>query len=150
MLEQLINSLKSDVGGQIMSQTKLPEANIDKVFSIIGEVAKKEVAGQMLGGNLSNVMNLFSNKPNNNNANLIQSNITTGVITNLTNKLGLSSGISKSIAEITVPALINLITQKNNLTPDDDPSPLHELFGSAGKSSVLGTAKNLLGGLFSK
>jgi hypothetical protein len=41
MPEELINSMKSDLRSQIMSQTKLPEANIDKVFSIIGEVAKK-------------------------------------------------------------------------------------------------------------
>jgi hypothetical protein len=46
MPEELINSLKSDVGSQIMIQTKLPEANIDKFFFIIGEVAKKEVTGQ--------------------------------------------------------------------------------------------------------
>jgi hypothetical protein len=35
-------------------------------------------------------------------------------------------------------------------TPDDDPSPLHELFGTGGSSGILGAAKNLLGGLSSK
>jgi hypothetical protein len=150
MLENLIGTLKSEVGGQILSQTKLPSNNLDKVFSVIGDVAKKEVTGQMLGGGLSNVMNLFSDQPNNAGANLLQTNITSGVIGGLASKLGLSPDISKNIAQIAVPALINLVTRKNSTTPDDDPSPLHDLFGGAGKNGILGTAKNLLGGFLKK
>lgn len=105
----------------------------------------------MLGGNLSNVMNLFSNQPNNSGANLLQSNISSGVISSLTSKLGLAPGMSKTIAAVAIPALINLITKKNNITPDDDPSPLNELFGSKAKGGLLGgVAKGLLGGIFKK
>lgn len=150
MIEQLINSLKSEVGGQITSKTNIPTGKLDQVFSVIGDVTKKEVTGQMLGGNLSDVMNLFSNKPNNSGANQLQSNIGSGVISGLTGKLGLSPDISKSIAAIALPALIKLITAKNNSTPDDDPSPLKELFSGTGKGGLLGAAKNLLGGYLSK
>ena len=151
MLEQLINSVKSEVGGQIAGQTNLPSGTVDKVFSVIGDVTKKEVASQMIGGNLSNVINLFSNKPNNNEANLLQSNISSGVISNLTGKLGLSPQIAKTITAIAIPALINLITKKNNTTPDDDPSPLNEIFGGSGKGGMSGDiAKGMLGGLFKK
>jgi hypothetical protein len=105
----------------------------------------------MLGGNLSNVMNLFSDKPNNRGADLLQSNISSGVITSLTSKLGLSPEISRTIAAVAIPALINLITKKNSTTPDDDPSPLNEIFGGASKGGLLGgVAKGLLGGLFKK
>lgn len=48
MLEQLINSLKSEIGGQLGSQANLPAGSVDKVFSVIGDVTKKEVTGQML------------------------------------------------------------------------------------------------------
>ena len=151
MLEQMINSLKSEVGGQIMKQTELPSANIDKVFSIIGDVTKKEVTGQMLGGNLPDVMNLFSKNQNNNGANLLQSNITSGVVSALSGKLGLSPAISQSIAAIAIPALINLITKKNNTTPDDDASPLKDIFGNSAKGGLLGgVAKNLLGRFLNK
>ena len=143
MLEQLMNSLKSEVGGHITSQTNLPAGNLDKVISVLGDVTKKEVAGQMLKGNLSDVMNLFSDKPNNNGANQLQSNIGSGVISQLTGKLGLSPDMAKNIAAVALPGLIKLITQKNNTTPDDDPSPLQELFGGSG--GLGGAAKNLLG-----
>ena len=151
MLEQLINSLKSEVGEQLKSQTNLPAGSMDKVFSVIGDVTRKEVTGQMLGGNLGNVMNLFSNKANNEGANMLQSNITSGVISNLTSKLGLSPQVSKTIAAVAIPALINMITRKNSTTPDDDPSPLNEIFGGSGKGGLLGSvAKGMLGGLFKK
>lgn len=145
MLEQLLGTLKSEVGGQILGQTQLPANNLDKVFSIIGDVTKKEVTGQMLGGGLGNVMNLFSKQPNNSAANAIQSNITSGVIEGLVSKLGLSQHMSNTIAQIAIPALVNMITHKNSTTPDDDPSPLNEIFGTAKKAALGGLAKNLLG-----
>lgn len=150
MLDNIIKSLKSEVGGQLSGQTNLPAGSIDKVFSVIGDVTKKEVTGQMLGGNLSDVMNLFSDKPNNKGANLLQSNISSGVIAGLVSKLGLSPEISKSVASIAIPALINMITRKNSTTPDDDPSPLNELFGGAAKGGLGGIAKGLLGGFLKK
>ncbi len=151
MLEQLIDSLKSEVGGQIAGQTNLPSGNLDKIFSVIGDAAKREVTGHILGGKLSDVMNLFSNKPNTDGANQLQSNISSGVVSDLTSKLGLSPEVSNSIASTVLPKLINMITNHNNTTPENDPSPLHELFGTGGDSGgILGAAKNLLGGLFKK
>lgn len=154
MIETLINSLKSEVGSQIVGQTNLSSGNLDKVFSIIGDVTKKEVTGQLKSGNLSTVMNLFSNKSNNSGANALQNSITTGIVSNLVSKLGLSQQVSNTIAQVAVPALMNLITKKNSETPDDDPSPLNDIFGSITKGStgniLGGVAKNILGGLFKK
>ncbi len=145
MLENLLGTLKSEVGSQILGQTQLPANNLDKVFSVIGDVTKKEVTNQMVGGGLGNVMNLFSKQPNNSGANLLQSNIASGVVSGLVSKLGLSQEMSKTIASVAVPALVNLITKKNSVTPDDDPSPLNEIFGGAKKAAVGGIAKNILG-----
>jgi uncharacterized protein YidB (DUF937 family) len=147
MLEQLINSLKSEMGGQIAGQTNLQSGHLDQIFSIIGNVAKKEVAGHMLQGKLSEVMNLFSKSPNSEGANQLQSNISSGVISDLTSKLGLSPAMAGNIASTALPALLEKITNHNSTTPDDDPSPLHELFGTGGNNGILESAKNLLGGL---
>lgn len=129
MLENIIKTLQSEVGGQIVNRTGISPDKLDGVFSIIGEVAGKEVSGKMMGGDLSTVMNLFSNKKNNNSANQLQSNITSGVVGKLISKLGLSDSLASTIANIAVPALIGLITKKNNETPDNDSSALTELFG---------------------
>ena len=154
MIESIINALKSEVGSQIVGQTNLPSGNLDKVFGIIGDVTKKEVTGQLKSGNLSTVMNLFSNQANNSGANALQNSITSGIVANLASKLGLSQQVSNTIAQIAVPALMNLITKKNSTTPDDDPSPLNDIFGSITKGAtgnvVGGIAKSILGGLFKK
>lgn len=144
MLENMLGSLKSEMGSKIVNETKLPSDQLDSVFSVIGDVTKKEVSQQMTGGGIGNVMNLFSKKPNDQGANEVQSNIHNGVIQGLTSKLGLSQQMSGSIAQMAIPALINMITHKNSSTPDDDPSPLQDIFGGA-LSSTGGTAKNILG-----
>ena len=150
MLEQIMNSLKSEVGEKLSNNSEVPEGGIEKIFSTLADVVKKEVTGQMLSGNLSHLMNLFSNQPNTAQANVIQSNIHSDFVGNLMNKLGLSQETSTGIASTAVPALINAITQKNSTTPDDDSSPLQELFGTGENNGILGTAKNLLGGFLNK
>jgi len=82
----------------------------------------------MLIGNLSNVMNLFSGQPNSQAANLLQNNITSGVISKLVSKLGLSQGVADTVVSIAIPALINLISRKNSAIPNDNPSPPNEIF----------------------
>lgn len=145
MLEKLLGSLKSEVGGQVINQAQLPPEHLDGIFKVIGDVAKKEVSGQILGGGLGNVMNLFSNQQNNEGANQIQSNLHSGIIDGLVSKLGLSPEMSKNVALLAVPALINMVTKHNNTTPDNDPSPLHDIFGTGQSSGIGGIAKNLLG-----
>jgi len=150
MLEQLINSLKSEVGGQLANQSNLQSGHMDQIFSIISNVARSEVAGQILKGNLSDVMSLFSKRQNSDGANQLQSDISSGVVSNLISKMGLSPEIAGNIASTALPALLEKITNHNSTTPDDDPSPLHDLFGTGGDSGISGSAKNLLGGLLNK
>ena len=150
MLEQLINSLKSEVGGQLANQSNLQSGHMDQIFSIISNVARSEVAGQILKGNLSDVMSLFSKNQNSDGANQLQSDISSGVISNLTSKMGLSPETAGNIASTALPMLLEKITNHNSTTPDDDPSPIHDLFGTGGASGISGSVKNLLGGLLNK
>ena len=150
MLEKLLGTLKSEVGSQIINQTQLPENKLDGVFKVIGDVTKKEVTSQMSGGGLGNLLNLFSGQANNSAANLIQNNIASGVVSGLVSKLGLTPDMSKMIANIAVPAVINLITKKNSATPDDDPSPLKEIFGTGKSAAIGGIAKGILGKFLKK
>lgn len=146
MLNDLLGKLKSEVGGQIKSQTGLGEDKLDSAFSVIGDVTQKEVTGEMTGGGFSNITNLFSQKQNNEGANNLQSRITSGVISNLVSKTGLSGEMADKVAQIAIPSLIGMITKKNSATPEDDPSPITELFGG-GKGSAVESAKGMLGKL---
>lgn len=145
MLDKILGNLKSEIGGQITNQAKVPPDKLDGIFSVLGDVTKKEVSGQITGGGLGNVMNLFSGKQNSSGASQLQSNISSGFISGLMSKMGLSRDTSGSVAGIAVPALIGLITKKNSETPDDDPSPLNAIFGGIGKGDLGEKAKSVLG-----
>jgi hypothetical protein len=129
MIENLIEGLKDQIGGQILDKTDVQSNQLPDILSVIGDATKGEVKNSMLDGGLDTVMNLFSNKPNNSGANLLQSNITQGIVSGLIQKIGLNSSTASTIAGIAVPLLMNLITKKNNETPEDDTSPLNALFG---------------------
>jgi hypothetical protein len=149
-LEQIMNSLKSEEGGKLSDNFNIPAGGMEKIFSTLSDVVKKEVTDQMLSGNLSHLMNLFSNQPDSDYANVIHANFHSDFVGNLMNKLGLSQETSTGIAATAVPALINAITKKKFMPPYDDPSPLYDLFGKGGNSGMLNTAKNLFVGILNK
>lgn len=144
MIEQLLQGLQGQVGPELESKAGVSQSQMPDIMKIIGGVAAKEAGKEMLGGNLGNVMNLFSNNQNNDGANSLQSNITNGIVSNLISKLGLKKETAAMISSVALPVLMNMITKKNSETPDDDASPLEALFDTKGKSGGLG---GLLGGL---
>jgi uncharacterized protein YidB (DUF937 family) len=145
MLENLVESLKDQIGGEILNKTDVQSDQLPGIFSVIGDTAKTEVKNSMLDGGLNTVMNLFSNKPNNAGANLLQSSITQGIVSGLVQKIGLKKSTATAIAGVAVPVLMNMITKKNNETPEDDPSPINALFG--GNETMGNLGGNLLNNL---
>jgi len=131
MIDTILKTLKNEIGGDLLS-ANVPENKIDDILKVVGDVSKKEVTNQMKEGNLSTVMNLFSNKTNSSQASGLQSNIQNGVIAGLISKLGISDKMANMISGIVVPALLKLITNKNSETPDDDASPLESIFSPKG------------------
>lgn len=146
MIDGLIEKLKAEVGGKLTNQTELSSGNLDSVFSVIGDVVKKEATNEMMGGNLSSLMNLFSDKPNDTGANQIQSQMSSNIVSELIGKLGISPEQSKNIVAIALPALLNMIAKKKDANSEDDSSFIGDLLGNADKGGLGGIAKDLLGG----
>lgn len=151
MLDLILNGLKDQVGQDLQQKAGVQQNMLDDILKITGNVATKEVTKEMMGGGLDTVMNLFSNNSNNAQANSLQNNIMNGMVSNFVEKLGLNKQTASMVTSIIIPTLMSLITKKNAETPDDDPSPLNDLFDQGGKSSGLGgligkTLGGLLGG----
>ncbi len=143
MLDQILNGLKGQIGDKL---TQIPGFNanqIDDVIGITGEVVQEKVSSQLTGGGVSTLMNLFSNSSNNSAADSLQNSITEGIVSKLMSKLGLNSSIASSIAGVIVPMVISKITGENSKTPDDDPSPLANLFGGGDSNSIGGMLNKL-------
>lgn len=142
MLEQLLQGLQSQVGKEVQEKAGVDSDMVSKIMNIAGGVASEQVSKQVMSGGLSDVMNLFSNKENSSSANALQSNITNEIVSSLIEKLGLDKSKASMITAIVVPAIMNIVTKKNNETPDNDSSPIESLFG--GKKG--GGLTDLIGG----
>ncbi|NPA44930.1 MAG: hypothetical protein GXO49_05290 [Chlorobi bacterium] len=157
MLEELLAGLKNDALGAINDHPDVPNEKLGDIMDVIGNVTKEHVAKEAVNSNgLGNLMNLFSESENNENANSLQSNIMNSVIDGLMGKAGLGKSGASAAASAILPMVLNAITSKNSSTPDDDASPLMDIFGSvlssamSGGNSKSGGIMGALGNLFKK
>lgn len=147
-MDDLINGLKSQVAGKLQAEAGVSGSQVDGIMDIVKNVAGEKIGGEMLSGGMGSLMNLFSDKPNTQEADSLQTGLTSGIMEGLIGKLGFDKSKASSVVNIVVPMLISFVTGKNNETAEDDASPLAELFG--GGSGLGNIAKNALGGLFGK
>lgn len=144
MLEQLLQGLQGQVGQEVQEKAGVDSDMMSKIMEMAGGVATKQVTEQMAKGNIGDIMNLFSNNSNNSNADSMQSNISNDLVSNIVNKLGLDEGKATMITSMVIPAVMNMVTNKNAETPENDASPIEALFGG----DKGGMVKGLLGNLF--
>jgi hypothetical protein len=162
MLEMILSGLKSQIGDELVSKAGVSQDQLGSVLDVIGQTTKDKVSNEMMSGGLDMVMNLFSNKPNSSGANSLLNVLTGSITENLAAKLGMDPAKAQMIAAIAIPMLVKLVTSKNNETPENDASPLTDLFGGlAGaigggtqakskNAGLAGSAFKILGGLFGK
>ncbi len=148
MLDNIISQLKDKVGGELQRKENVDSGQVDGIMDVVKNVAMEKVGKEMLGGGLENVMNLFGKKENHTGGDKLQSEISTGIMGGLMEKLGFDKGKAGSIVTMILPLLMKFITDKNSETADDDASPLKDLFGGGVKGGIGGAAGKALGGLF--
>ena len=146
MIDEFIDNLKTELSGKLKNETDVPSDKMDSIMSVLGDAVKGTAAQEMMGGNLSGVMGLFSDNPNDEQANHIESKMSTNVISELMDKVGISSAQAQSIAAIALPFLIKMITNKKKTSAKDDSSFLSDLLGGGNKGGLGGIAKDILGG----
>jgi len=148
MFSSIISSLKDSVSGELIEKAGVSEDRLPQIFDQIGDVTKRKLGGEVASGNLDSLMNLFSKSDNTSSASGIKSSLISGIVSSLTGKFGIDQAKATSIANIVVPKLISLVTNKNSETPDSDSSFLGGMLGGGDSSAMMGKAKDTLGGFF--
>lgn len=147
MLDNLIKTLTSQVGGDLQNKAGVKPDQLGGIMDVVKNTAGSTLGKQLTKGDgLNTMMNLFSDKPNNAAANGLQNVLNNDIVANLIKKTGIDQAQANQIAGMAMPALVGLITKKNNETPDNDPAPLMDLLGGGG--SGLGGILGKIGGLF--
>jgi uncharacterized protein YidB (DUF937 family) len=143
MLDGILGQIKGQLGDSLQQQEGVDSSQLDGIMDIVQSVTGEKVGKQMLGDGLGPVMNLFSNNNNTTEADTLQSDITGGIASSLVEKLGFSGETATNITSTVIPMVINLVTEKNSETPDDDASPLTELFGGGDLGGLAGKLGDL-------
>lgn len=141
MLDQIINSLKEQVGGDLMQKVGLDQEQTNGAIETAGDSVKDVISGG--GGlDLGTVLNLFSKEQNSSAANDLLGKLSSDYLGKLTGKLGLDAGKAASVKDLVIPALMSLLGNKVGGNKD----MLSSLLGDAGKG-LLGGLGDKLGGL---
>ncbi len=149
MLDSILNTVKDQVGKELVAKAGISEQQIDDIFKVAGESTQDVMSSKLSPDMLDGVMNLFSKGSNNNLANGIQNDLINTYISKLISKLGLPESTAKTIAAIAIPKIIEMITGENEKTPPSDMSALLNMFGgNSGSGSMGGALGDALGGLF--
>ncbi|MCB0790843.1 MAG: hypothetical protein H6595_11830 [Flavobacteriales bacterium] len=141
MLDQIINSLKEQVGGDLMQKVGLDQQQTNGAIETAGD-SVKDVIGGGGGLDLGTVLNLFSKEQNSSAANDLLGKLSSDYLGKLTGKLGLDAGKAASVKDLVIPALMSLLGNKVGGNKD----MLGSLLGDAGKG-LLGGLGDKLGGL---
>ena len=143
MIDAIMNQLKQQVGSELQQKEQVNASELNGIFDVVKEQTAEKVGENMLDQGLDGVMSLFSNNDNNKKADSLQASITGGIVDSLQKKLGFSGSKATGIVSIIMPYLLQLLTDKNAETPDDDPSPIKDILGGS-----MGSIGDKLGGLF--
>jgi hypothetical protein len=118
-------------------------------LEVTGQTALDVIQEHMGAGDVSSLMNLFSQRQANGaSADAIQNEITAKVTSSLLSKNNFNLDKVLPIVTMVLPLVMNHISKKNDETPDDDDSPLRDMFGGAAGSVLAGTLGGALKNFF--
>lgn len=145
MLDSIINLVKEEALKSITNNADVPadkkEAAIETTTSSIVDGIKN----QLSGGNVSDLIGMFTGDSKASNS--LTDSIQTSVISSLIEKVGLSKGVANTIATTVIPAVMSMISQKNNDSGDSfDIGSIIESVSGGKKGGLL----DAIGGIFGK
>lgn len=153
MIDAIVSQLKDQVAGELKTKANMSDAEVDKVVKATGKAADEEIGKSLSIGNISTLMNLFSSQSNSSSANSMQNSLQGTITQKIVEYVGVDQTKAQMITGIVLPQIMNLITNRNEQTPDDDSSPLMDMFSDAlggGDSKGGGLLGGLAGRFFGK
>jgi len=136
MLENLFDLVKQHAGDAVINNPDVPNEQNDAVMSEASNSIVGGLQNALAGGNIKDVLSLFSGNQSVQNNNVAQ-NIQGGFIDNLMSKFGLNQSQAGGIASSLIPAVLQKLVHKTN-DPNDSSFDLQGILNnfSGGKTSA--------------
>jgi len=154
MLENILELVKDQVLPAI-NKADIPEEKKQQAVDTTASTILDGLKDQLIPDNLSELMNLFGKGSGSSSfgSNVMVQTIQSSVVSALTQKVGLNSGIANTIAGVVVPAVVNMLSSK--VEDSNEPgfnleSLVKSLTGSDSGNDGKGGLAGMLGSLFGK
>ncbi|MDB4088516.1 hypothetical protein N9544_02720 [Flavobacteriales bacterium] len=147
MIDDIINSLKGELGGSLMEKFGLDSNQKDQAMDITKETITDKISEATSGGGLSGIMNLFSSNDNDEEGNSMLEGITSTLSSKFSSQLGVDSEKSGGITSMIMEKVTSMFGDK--LGGNFEVTDLLGIIGG-GKSAGLGGMLGKLTGLFGK
>lgn len=145
MLDSIINLAKEHLVPKLSENTELSPEQANESVKIGSESVFDTLKNELLSGNFSGIQNLISGDITNN---PIVDNIASNFITGLVEKLGVPESTAKSVAQMSLPYILNIFKGKAGEIKDN-PAKIAEILNTGNSDGgMLGQVGNILGGLF--
>ncbi|MEN8928348.1 MAG: hypothetical protein ABF258_03340 [Flavobacteriales bacterium] len=159
MIDDIINSLKGELGGSLMEKFGLDNSQKDQAMDITKETITEKISGAASGGGISGIMNLFSSNDNDEEGNSMLEDITSSLSGKFSSQLGVDSEKSGGITSMIMDKVTSMFGDKLGgnfaigdllgMIGGDKLGGITDMLGG-GKSGGLGGMLGKLGGLFGK
>lgn len=146
MFDNILSTVKEQIGGQLKSQTGLNDEQVDQSVQVVGGSTQEVVKEEASSGNLDGLMQAFG-KGDTSESNSVISKLGSTIVDNLVTKVGLSSGMAEKVKSIALPFLVKTISSKFSGSGGGGASGLLAMFQKGGKGAGFGDLKSKLGGL---
>lgn len=151
MLEQLIEMATKQLGQEFEKNENIPHEEFDykEAASTVGSSVFETISNQVSGGNLGGLTEMLSGSTTGAD-NPIVSNIATSVITNLTERNGISPQMASTIASVAVPIVMNMFNKQAGAAQTSGVDIGGLITGALAGGGSQGGGGGLLGGLLGK
>jgi hypothetical protein len=150
MLENLFDLVKQQAGDAIINNPAIPNQHNEEAVQEAGNSVVDTLHNAISGGQLTDVLNMFSNGQANASHPVVQQ-ATGNFMERLQNKFGLNNSQAAGIAQGLIPQVMSQLAQKT-ANPNDNSFDVQQIFNqlSGGKTAgmnVQGMMNKLKGGL---
>jgi len=144
MIDQLINQGKELLSGKLSQSVGFKGNQIDDTLEIAKESTLDGLKEQVLGGNISGVMDLFNGKSETTTSNPIVGGIAAKMVSGLISKLGVNQSIAEKATEIVIPFIMSKFGSSQTGEAKDG-NQLMSMLGMDSDGGVMGMLGGVLG-----
>lgn len=146
MLDQLMQLAQTNISQALQGNAQIPSEQHEQIASTAGESIIQTIMQQVGGGDMSGIMEMLNGKDTDANNPVAQS-FSNGIIQNLVEKNGLSSGAAQSIATMIIPIAMNMLNGKVSEAQSGGIDIASVLSNFTGGGNASSNSANMVGGL---